>query len=76
MAYDNDKSVNDNGPTHNRLKGEEAAKQDRAQNERDTQPEGNKYKGVKHDNPSGTHAEGQYDKRDDDATMHPSSDDE
>lgn len=76
MKYNKDKSTNEEQPTHNRLKGEEAAKQDMTQDERDRQPEGGKYKGVKHDNASGTHAEGQYDKRDDDATMHPSSDDE
>jgi hypothetical protein len=75
MSYDRREKPNDK-PRFNRLKGEEAMKYDEAQDDRDVQPEGRKYKGVKNTNASGTHAEGQHDKRDDDATMHPSSADE
>ena len=75
MSYDRREKPNDK-PRFNRRKGEEALKYDEAQDERDIQPEGAKYKGVKHGKASGTHAEGQYDRRDDDATMRPSSDDE
>ena len=56
--------MNDKGPTHRQLKNEEEANYDRAQNMRDIQPEGGKDKGIEHGNSSGTHAEGQYDKRD------------
>jgi hypothetical protein len=57
-------------------RGEDALKYDQQENERDMQPEGGKNKGTKQDTATGTHQEGQYDKRSDDATMHPSSADE
>lgn len=65
MKYQKDKSVNKKQPTHNRQKGEEAAKYDQAANEQDIQPEGAKYKGVKHKGRSGSQREEQSDMRTD-----------
>jgi hypothetical protein len=76
MKYFRDRSKDNKKPTHNRLKGEEAAKYEQAGDERDIQPEGIKYKGVKHKNRSDEHSEGEYDRRSDDTTMRPSQDDE
>ncbi|WP_276131883.1 hypothetical protein [Polluticoccus soli] len=53
MKYHRDKSVDKRQPTHNRQKGDEAAKYEQAVNEQDVQPEGAKYKGVKHSKSSG-----------------------
>jgi hypothetical protein len=73
MSYDRDKRKRLEKPKFNRLKGEQAARHELAKDEHDVQPEGRKYKGVKHKNDSSSHDERQYDTRSDDATMRPSS---
>lgn len=60
--------------TNKGRQGEDSLKYDQQQDERDMQPGGGKDKGIKQD--TGTHQEGQYNKRNDDSTMHPSGADD